>query len=80
MSHTPYALIAAERYVTLGIEIGQEKTLEPDGVRERDGRDVGDPVREAEREAERANEAAHRTGPEVVPEQKQKSADMDLGM
>ena len=70
------ALDAAQKYVTLGIEIGEEKTLEPGEVRERGGRDAGDPVREAER----SNEAAHRTSPEIAPEPKQKSVDMDLGM
>ncbi len=74
------ALDAAKKYVTLGIEIGEEKTLEPDKVREREGRDVGDPVRQAEHEADRSNEAAHQTGPEIAPEPKQKSVDMDLGM
>ena len=70
------ALDAAKKYVTLGIEIGEGKTLEPGKVREREGREAGDPVREAER----SNEPAHQTGPEIVPEPKQKSVDMDLGM
>ena len=70
------ALNAAKKYVTLGIEIGEGKTLEPGKVREREGREAGDPVREAER----SNEPAHQTGPEIVPEPKQKSVDMDLGM
>ena len=74
------ALDAAQKYVTLGIEIAGEKTLEPGEVRERDGRDIPDPVREAEQEAERSNEVAHRTGPEMVPEPKQKSAEIDLGV
>ena len=70
------ALDAAKKYVTLGIEIGEEKMLEPGEVQEREGRDAG----EAEREADRSNEAGHRTGPEIVPEPKQISVDMDLGM
>ena len=74
------ALEAAKKYVTLGVEMGDEKTLEPGKVRERGGRDADDPVRAAEREAERSNEAAHRTGPEVTPEPKQKLVEMDLGM
>ena len=74
------ALDAAQKHVTLGIEIGQEKTLELGEVRVRGGRDAGDPVRETEREAERSNEATHRTGPEIVPEPKQKSVEIDLGM
>ena len=74
------ALDAAQRYVSLGIEIGQEKTLEPGEVGERGGRGAGDQVRQAEREADRSNEAAHRTGPAIVPEPRQKSVDMDLGM
>ena len=74
------ALDAAKKYVTLGIEIGEEKTLEPGKVREREGREAGDPVRQAEHEADRSNEAAHQTGSEIVPEPKQKSVDMDLGM
>ena len=74
------ALDAAKKYVTLGIEIGEEKTLEPDKDREHEGSDAGDHVREAEREAERPNEAEHRTGPEIVPGPKQKSVEMDFGM
>ena len=74
------ALDAAQKNVTLGIENHEGKTLEPGEVRERAGRDAGDPVREAEREAERSNEAEHRTGREITPEPKQKSVDMDLGM
>ena len=74
------ALDAAKKYVTRGIEIGEEKTLEPGKVREREGREAGDPVRQAEREADRSNEPARQTGPEIVPEPKQKSVDMDLGM
>ena len=71
---------AAQRYVTLGTEIGKERTLEPGQAQVRGSRDVGNSVREAERKADRANKAAHRTGPETFPEPKQKSVEMDLGM
>ena len=68
------ALDAAKKYVTLGIEIGEEKTLEPG--KDREGRGSGGPAREADR----SDEPARQTGPEIVPEPKQKSVDMDLGM
>ena len=55
------ALDAARKYVTLGIEIGAEKTLEPGEAREYGGREPSDQVREAER-AKPKSQTRPRTG------------------